>query len=114
MEIEYLKKLMRKGRKCQTMYLISSYISIQNKLRNAQTSSILFIPRHVRSKWLDIEILASEEVMFYSTSNFGTKLYGRIEYEHFTIFREWNIEDAPLIINFKVISKSFKKIAFGM
>jgi len=113
MEIEYLKKLMRKGRKCQTMYLISSYISTQIKLRNAQTSSILFIPRHIRDKWLDIEVLASEEVMWSSVTNFG-KVYGRIGYEQFTSFREWNIEDAPLIINFKVISKSFKKTAFGM
>jgi hypothetical protein len=114
MKIEDLKKLMRKGRKCQTMYLISSYVSIRNKLRDAQTSSILFIPRHVRNTWVDVEVLASEDLMWSSASSLGTKLYGRIGYEHFTIFREWDIEDAPLIINFKVISKSFKKIAFGI
>lgn len=114
MKIEELKKLFRKGRKCQTMYLISSYFSTQNKLRGAQTSSILFIPKHIRIKWVDAEILASEEIMWSYASSFCTKLYGRIGYEHFTTFREWDIEDAPLIINFKVISKSFKKTAFGI
>jgi hypothetical protein len=73
------------------------------------------MPLHVRSNWLDVEILASEEhLRSYESSPWGLRFYGRVVYGQFTIFREWTPEDAPLTINFKIISKNYKKMAFGI
>jgi hypothetical protein len=110
MEIKDLKKLLREGRKFKTIYILSSY----QIMSHPDVFTIVIIPLHVRNNWVDVEILASEEhLRNYETSPWGLRLFGRVVYGQFTIFREWTPEDAPLTINFKVISKNYKKIAFG-
>lgn len=113
MDIKSLKKILRRGIKNKTIYIIFSHVSSHDKVRDGKYTIVIGTILHVFKEWVVLSLLASEQNICTTLGDKEDKIYyGVLYYEDFLNFREWKPDDAPLTLHFNFISDRYKKISF--